>query len=83
MNAALACAYSFRAVTPRRANCRGFGSGSFLSASAGAVVPTPDGSPLPGAGSETDPATDRMDTPAVPAADAALAQARKLLEGVK
>lgn len=82
MNAALACAYSIRAVTPRRANCRGFGPGSLFSASRAVASPAWS-RPLPGAGSETDPATDRMDTPAVPAADAALAQARKLLEGVK
>lgn len=82
MNAALACAYSIRAVTPRRANCRGFGPGSLFSASRAVASPAWS-RPLPGVGSETDPATDRMDTPAVFAADAALAQARALLAGVK
>jgi hypothetical protein len=57
MTAALACSHSLRAVAPRRANCRGFGPGSFIAASSGVHGTRPACNPLPGVGSKEDPAS--------------------------
>ena len=54
MSSALSCAYSLRAVAPRRGNCRGFGPGPFNSASRAAAIRA--SLPLPGVGSKEDPA---------------------------